>query len=36
MNGNGTNAQFAAGAQDPQGDFSPVGNQDFLEHCHIS
>ncbi len=28
----GANAKLAAGAQDAHGDFTTIGNQDFLEH----
>ena len=31
-NGDGLNAEFAAGAQDADGNFAAIGNQDFLEH----
>ena len=30
--GDGTDAEFAAGAQDADGDFASVGYQDFFEH----
>ncbi len=37
MDGDGRDAQFAAGAQDAQGDFAAVGDQNFLEHgCVVS
>ena len=29
---NGTDIHLLAGADDPQRDFTPVGDQDFLEH----
>ena len=32
--GHGGNAQFAAGADDTDGDLTPVGDQDFLEHFY--
>jgi hypothetical protein len=32
-NGGGTDAKFAAGAQDADGDFTAIGNQDFFEHA---
>ncbi len=32
MDGDGADAHLSAGANDPQGDFSTVGDQDFLEH----
>ena len=31
-NGHGLDAQLAAGTKDPQGDLTPVGNEDALEH----
>ncbi len=31
----GLDAQFAAGANDPQRDLPAVGDQDFLEHCVV-
>ena len=34
MRGDGADAQLAAGTQHAQGDFAPVGNQDFLEHAY--
>ena len=30
--GHGFDAHLAAGAEDPQGDFAPVGNQNAFEH----
>ncbi len=33
MHGNGLDVQFAAGAQDAQGDFAPIGNDYFVEHA---
>lgn len=30
--GDGLNAEFAAGADDAHGDFTAIGNQNFLEH----
>ncbi len=30
--GDGANAQFAAGAQDAHGDFAAIGDQNFFEH----
>jgi hypothetical protein len=32
VDGDGGNAQLAAGAQDTEGDFAPVGDKDFAEH----
>mgnify|MGYP003351088888 CR=1 FL=1 len=32
VDGHRFDAQLAAGALNPQGDFAPVGDQDFLEH----
>ncbi len=32
VDGHGANAQFLAGADDPQGDFTAVGNQNLAEH----
>ena len=32
VNRDGLDAEFPAGAQDAQGDFAPVGNQDFTDH----
>ncbi len=29
-------AHFAQGANDPDGDFSPIGNQNFAEHVHLN
>ena len=29
----GADSEFAAGAQDAHGDFTAIGNQDFLEHA---
>src|SRR5579863_816898 len=35
VDGNRTDAQFLAGADHPQRDFSPIGNQDLIEHSEI-
>ena len=32
VDGDGLNAEFAAGAQDAQRDFTPVGDEDLVEH----
>jgi hypothetical protein len=32
INGDSTNAQFAAGTYDPEGDLAPVGNEYLGEH----
>src|SRR5690606_21897602 len=32
MHDHGLDAQFAAGTQDPKGDFAAIGDQDFFEH----
>ena len=34
IDGDGADAHFATGANDPQGDFTTVGDEDFLEHAH--
>ncbi|MNL71214.1 hypothetical protein D3C87_1963350 [compost metagenome] len=31
IDGYGGNAKFAAGANDPDGDFAPIGNQHFMD-----
>ena len=36
MDGDGLDAELAAGAQDAQGDLAAVGNEDLLEHGRIS
>ena len=36
INGDGANVQFAAGANDAHGDFTAVGNEDFLEHLRVA
>jgi hypothetical protein len=36
MDCHGLDAQFLAGAQDAQGNFAAVGDQDFLEHAKVS
>ena len=35
VNGDGADAQLFAGTNDPQGNFSAIGDQDFLEHALI-
>ena len=35
-NGDGSNAEFAASAQDAHGDFAAIGNQDFFEHAVLA
>ena len=35
MNGNGSDAHFAAGAMDAKGHFAAVGNQYFFKHVII-
>ena len=32
VDGDGLDAEFAAGTQNTQGDFAPIGNQDFTDH----
>jgi hypothetical protein len=32
MHGDGFNAQGAAGAKNPQSDFTAIGNDDFFQH----
>jgi len=32
INGDGTDVQFFASADDPNGDFTAIGDQDFFEH----
>ncbi len=34
--GDGADAEFAAGAQDAHGDFTAIGYQDFLEHAVLA
>ena len=36
MHRHGRNAELLAGAQHAQCDFSPIGDQDFIEHCRGS
>ena len=34
--GDGADAEFAAGAEDAHGDFAAIGDQDFVEHADLA